>query len=129
MYNICNKTKKSILIVDDDVDLCKALNLELRKSYNIKNVVNAKSALKELSMEEFDLVIIDVQLPGMDGVELLDIIKKNYPQLRTIIFTAFPDSHTFRSILKNKADDYLLKSGGPQPLINVIHNLLPTYAS
>lgn len=123
MFNTCNKIKYNILIVDDDIDLCKALSLELGQSYNVTAVNNAKCAFRELCNKTFDLIIIDIQLPGMDGVELLETINKKYPHIKTIIFTAFPDSHTFRSILKGNADDYLLKFGGPQPLIDAINKL------
>ena len=119
-------TQPSIMIVDDDELLCKSLNLELKRYYDVTIVHTAESALEKLKHTTFDLMLIDIHLPGMDGVDLLRHVKKARPEIKIIIFTAFPALETYRSILKGDADDYLEKPVEPSALLASIDDLLDT---
>ena len=112
------------MIVDDDKMLCKSLNLALKHIYALVIVPNAELALKKLHTIKCDLMLIDIHLPGMDGIELLKIVKDTYPLIKIIIFTAYPALDTYRAILKGDADDYLEKPVEPDTLITTIDELL-----
>ena len=124
MANPFEKKKYKLLIVDDDEMLRKSLNLELKNKFNLTLSSNAEVALKKIKQNKYDLMLIDIRLPGMDGVELLRIVKDIQPLTKTIIFTAYPDLETYRAILKGNADDYLEKPVGPDELLDSINELL-----
>jgi DNA-binding NtrC family response regulator len=74
-----------ILIVDDDPDICFVLTRLLeRHGHEASAVLNARKALDSLESSPFDIAIIDIIMPDMDGIELIMKIRLNYPQLKVI---------------------------------------------
>ena len=102
--------KPDILIVDDDEiildSLCEFLNLE---GYNGTGVRSFKQALVQIQRRNFSLVITDVNLPDGDGFELLNLVKKNYPQTVVIIITGYGSIESAVEAIKMGAYDYLTK--------------------
>ena len=69
-----------ILIVDDQVNTCKSLQAILKKSgYHSEYTLKAEDALQRVQVEHFDIVITDIRMPGMDGMQLLEELKKIKP--------------------------------------------------
>ncbi len=69
-----------ILIVDDQINTCKSLQAILKKSgYRSEYTLSAEDALKRVQSGTFDIVISDIRMPGMDGMQLLDELKKSSP--------------------------------------------------
>ncbi|MFN3296701.1 sigma 54-interacting transcriptional regulator [Caldimonas sp.] len=78
-----------ILLVDDDPDLLRLLSMRLTAAgYHVQGVDSAEAALAQLAIERPDLVLSDVQLPGMDGLALFDAIRARHPALPVILLTA-----------------------------------------
>ncbi len=102
--------EKSILVIDDDKiildSLCEFLSLE---GFSADGAETLKSALAMLEKENYALVLTDVNLPDGDGLELLDIIKKDYPQTVAIVITGYGTIESAVKAIKQGAYDYLTK--------------------
>ena len=104
------KTPSVIMLVDDEEDLVEMLGLRLKEVG--ENVVSANSGtecLDKLATTEVDVVILDVKMPGMDGVETLREIKKRHPLVEVIMLTGHGTIQTAVEGMKLGAIDYLLK--------------------
>ena len=102
--------EKNILVIDDDKiildSLCEFLSLE---GFQTSGTETLKSAVAKLEGEHYSLVIIDVNLPDGDGLELLDIIRNNYPQTVGIVITGYGTIESAVTAIKRGAYDYLTK--------------------
>ncbi|MBA7607093.1 Regulatory protein AtoC [subsurface metagenome] len=102
--------EKNILVIDDDKiildSLCEFLSLE---GFQTSGTETLKGAVAKLEGENYSLVIIDVNLPDGDGLELLDIIRKNYPQTVGIVITGYGTIESAVTAIKRGAYDYLTK--------------------
>jgi len=102
--------KKNILVIDDDRiildSLCEFLSLE---GFEASGAETLKSALARLEEEDYCLVITDVNLPDGDGLELLDVIRKNHPQTVVVVITGYGTIESAVRAIKRGAYDYLTK--------------------
>lgn len=97
-------------MVDDVPSITLAIETKLRRDgYECVVRHTAEEALETLRRERFDLVITDVRLPGMRGIELLRAVKEREPGLPVIVMTAYPEVTLAIEAMKLGADDYLLK--------------------
>ena len=101
---------KTILIVDDEKDLCTVLSDSLSQDrYRVVTAFNGKTALQLAKKEKPDLMLLDIKMPGMDGIEVLKKIKKMRKEIAVIMFTAFGTLETAREAMKLGAYDYVTK--------------------
>jgi len=99
-----------ILIVDDEKNMCRSLEILLStEGYKTTSCENATSALKVLEKEDFDLVITDLTMPGMSGMELLKKIKELHGSTQVIMMTAYSTVQSAIEAIKIGAYDYLIK--------------------
>ena len=100
-----------ILIVDDEKNMCRSLEILLEGETNCKtfSVTSAEAAIKVLDKTDYDLVVTDLTMPGMNGMELLRYIKEHYSQTQVIMMTAYSSVQSAIEAIKNGAYDYLLK--------------------
>jgi len=102
--------KNRILIVDDERDMRELLEIMLRKEgYDPVGLPSASVALERLSDEEFDLVISDVRMPGMGGLEFLKAVREANPEALVIMITAYASVETAIEAMKSGAHDYFIK--------------------
>jgi two-component system, NtrC family, response regulator HydG len=100
----------SVLVVDDDPMTLKLLHQALTLAgYDVTAVTSGDDALGVLEHQAFDVAVVDVRMPGMDGVEVLRGLKRRDPSIEVIMTTAHPDVETAVSALKEGAYDYLQK--------------------
>lgn len=105
-----NTDPVSILVVEDDPMVNSFCARLLRmKGYGVKTVFNGREALTMLQTNRFDLVLTDLQMPEMGGMDLLREMREQYPDIDTIMFTAYATVETAREALKLGAFDYLTK--------------------
>jgi len=78
----------NILVVDDDIGNRESIRMILKDYYNVSIIDNGKDAVELIKKENFHLVILDIIMPGMDGIEVLRKIKEINPNLKIIIVTA-----------------------------------------
>jgi len=102
--------KPSVLIVDDEQVVCDVLYDELsERGYLCTTALSGKEALAKLEAEDFDVVLLDIRLPGMSGMEVLREIWLNHTNAATIMITAVNDVDTAVEAMKLGASDYLVK--------------------
>ncbi|HOI31634.1 MAG TPA: sigma-54 dependent transcriptional regulator [Bacteroidales bacterium] len=117
--------KNSILIVDDEASVRDSLyNWFLEDGFEVSCAEDASKALKILDHEHFDIILADIKMPGMDGLELLRRIKQIIPDAIIIIITAFATVDTAVQALKDGAFDYVTKPFDPDDLSHLIRNAL-----
>src|SRR6056297_2783944 len=113
----------SILIVDDEESVRDSLyNWFIDDGYDVECAEDGKKALNLLESKEFDIVLADIKMPGMDGMELHKRIKTLSKEPIFIIMTAFASVDTAVQALKNGAFDYVTKPFDPDDLTHLIRN-------
>jgi two-component system response regulator PilR (NtrC family) len=117
--------QEKILIVDDEKSMCQYLSIMLRKEgYDVKTVHNGKKALQEIKESNFDVVITDIKMEGMDGIQLLGAVKETNPTLPVVIMTAYASTKTAIDALNRGAFHYLIKRAKNDEIKMVIRNAL-----
>ncbi|MDN6319798.1 MAG: sigma-54 dependent transcriptional regulator [Marinobacter sp.] len=113
--------KAQILIVEDDHDLREALvtTLELAK-FRVREASNAHEALKRLAEAPVDMVVSDVNMPGLSGHELLGEVQRLYPGLPMMLITAYGQINHAVSAMQSGAVDYLVKPFEPKVLVDAV---------
>ena len=115
--------KISILIVDDEESVRDSLyNWFIEDGYYVECAENAKKALTILQSDSFDIILADIKMPGMDGLEMLKRIKSLKSDAIVIIMTAFATVDTAVQALKDGAFDYVTKPFDPDDLSHLIRN-------
>lgn len=119
-----NATKKiSLLIYEDNADLRKSLEILVKNMPEVDlkgSFSNCTEAEKHMRQYEPDLVLMDIDMPGITGVEGVKIIKKVRAQTLIIMLTVFEDNDRIFQSIKNGANGYLLKSTSPEKIQNAI---------
>ncbi|MEI7500311.1 MAG: sigma-54 dependent transcriptional regulator [Bacteroidota bacterium] len=115
--------KISILIVDDEESVRDSLyNWFIEDGYRVECAENAKKALTILESDQFDIILADIKMPGMDGLEMLRRIKSLKKDSIVIVMTAFATVDTAVKALKDGAFDYVTKPFDPDDLTHLIRN-------
>jgi len=118
-------TMGRILIVDDDQSLRQALSVLLkRKGYEVSVAANGREALETLRSESLDVVITDLKMDEMSGLELLKGIKSNFPEVEVILLTAFGSISNAVEAMKLEAFDYVTKPFKNDELLIVVSKAL-----
>ncbi|GLR70734.1 sigma-54-dependent transcriptional regulator [Agaribacter marinus] len=119
-------SKTKILIVEDDHGLREALvDTLLLGGYQVTPVESAETAIVKLSEANFDLVVSDIQMQGMDGLSLLKNIKSKFPKVPVILMTAYANINDAIQAMRDGATDYLSKPFAPQVLLNLVGRYAP----
>ena len=99
-----------ILIVDDDEDIRKVLTTILEdEGYIVESVGTAKKAIAKTGKKFYNLALIDIRLPDMEGIELLTRMKDTTPKMRKIIITGYPTLQNAVEAVNRGADTYIIK--------------------
>jgi len=122
-------TSYSIYVVDDEAVARNGLKLALKKkNYKVRAFESAESALKAIDEDPPDLVLLDIGLPGMSGVEALEIIKERHPEVIIVMITAYEDVPTVVASMKNGAYEYVVKPVHMDALLVILRNAFETIA-
>lgn len=102
--------KENILLVDDDIDILELLQRHLQSmDYHTYKAVSVKEALYILKDTFIDLLITDIQMPGVDGLQLLKFADEHYPGVPKLVITGYPSIDGALKVIKSGATDYLTK--------------------
>ena len=112
--------KRKILIVDDDevVRLSYLRSLE-SVSCTVEAASSGEEALQTMEQSPVDVVLLDMRMPGQDGLSVLRTIKQKWPESEVVIITGYPTVASAKEAVRLGAYDYLAKPIGPQDVINV----------
>ena len=116
---------EKILWADDEIDLLKPHILFLKaKGYDVTTVSNGRDALDAMDRDRFDLVLLDENMPGISGLETLDIINERHPDLPVVMITKSEEENIMDQAIGNRISDYLIKPVNPnQILLSIKKNL------
>lgn len=116
--------KQSIIIIDDEKSIRESLSLVLGEHYEVQTAGDGEEALAKLAATKYDLALLDIRLPGMDGLEVLKRLKKINPNISVIMITATKAISTAVEALKLGAADYLTKPMNVDDLLKIIERVL-----
>ena len=112
-----------VAIADDHKIFRKGVILSLRPNSNIKFVLEAENGnelIQGLATTEADVVLMDLRMPGKDGIEATKIVSKQYPGIRVLVLSMYEDERFVYHLMENGANGYLLKNAEPQEIRRAI---------
>lgn len=118
-----------ILIIDDEADVREVLKLHLEGAgFNVLEAENGEEGIKTLrsgdNMINVGLILCDIRMPKVNGVECVDFLKKEAPGVPVVIVTGYPDTEMATSFLKKGVKDYLVKPVEKEKLLSVVDKLV-----
>ncbi len=114
-----------ILVVDDELVIRESLSGWLKRDgYHVSTAASGEDALELLKTAGFDIILLDIQMDGISGLEVLDRVKEAYPDIDVIMITAFGSVPSAVQAMKSHAWDYILKPFDPDELVILIKKLL-----
>ena len=114
-----------ILVVDDEESLRLSLKFKLKSAgFEVDTAVDGEDALEKLKSRAVDVVLLDINMPRMSGIEALTFIRQTYPQTEAIMLTGFADFSTAIECLKIGAKDYLVKPVDTTELVTRLRSLV-----
>ena len=121
---------QKVLVVDDEIEFAKTLKRHLRREGFDTEIAGDGSDARRIietaycgRLSAIDLVITDVIMPNMDGIELLKWIKRNQPQIPVILLTGFGDNHAVAQVVRPGQDGFCKKPITPRRLMELIELL------
>ena len=117
--------KKTILVVDDEVTVCKSIRKALIcEAYDIDIAVSGEEALRMEEEKKYDVMIVDLMMPGLSGLDLLKSLKTKRPAAQVIMVTGYPTMKNTLQAMQIGAFDYLPKPFLPADIRNVVARAL-----
>jgi len=117
--------KASILIVEDDTNIRETLNTILQqKGYNTDTAKNGQEAIQKSKAKFFNLALLDIKLPDMEGTKLLTTMHGSLPKMMKIMITGYPSLENAMEALNQGADAYIIKPVKPEKLLELIEEKL-----
>jgi len=118
------KTKSSILIVEDDANIRETLGAILQKGYATDIAKNGQEAMQKSKAKFFNIALIDIKLPDMEGTKLLTTMHETSPKMVKIMITGYPSLENAVEALNLGADAYTIKPVEPGKLLALIEEKL-----
>jgi DNA-binding NarL/FixJ family response regulator len=118
--------KRSVIVVEDDQGLREQIVKILETAPDMKCAgafASAEEALPQIAKKTPDVILMDIKLPAMSGIECLTILRKFAPDVHTIMVTVYEDSERIFQALKAGASGYLIKSSPPEELLEAIRDI------
>ena len=119
--------KKIICIVEDNTDLREGMSMmvSLNKTYNLAgSFANAEEAMQKIPDIKPDAVLMDINLPGMSGINCVNALKTMYPDMLFLMCTAYEDNDKIFDSLKAGASGYILKTEGPVKIMAALDDMI-----
>jgi len=119
--------KKRILVADDEASVVKIIKDRFAKwGYEIETASDGEETLEKVESFMPHLLLLDLKMPKINGIEILERTKKKYPQIGILILTASQSKSTFRTCLEKGADGYMLKPFKPENIKEYVEKILKT---
>lgn len=127
MYNTLVETKMiKLALVDDHQLLVDGIKLLLKEHPAVEIAItahNGKQLVEALKQQEVDIVMLDINMPEMDGVETIKVLKKEFPKINTLVLSTLDDTKLIRQMLKLGAMGYVLKNTSREELVKAIETV------
>jgi DNA-binding response OmpR family regulator len=115
------KTLKKILVVDDEINVCKSIRRALiSDEYEIDMATGGEEALKKEDEKHYDVILVDLMMPGLSGIDLLRSLRGQRSRAQIIMMTGYPSTKTSLQTMQLGAFDYLPKPFIPSEIRNVV---------
>ncbi len=116
--------KKNILIIDDQLAPREAIRMILETKYAVTAVTGAAEAYKYLAGNSVDLILLDIRMPGIDGITALKEIRKNYPEIQVILLSAYIPPESAQKAFELGIYGYLMKPFDKDDLFDIVNSAL-----
>jgi two-component system response regulator PilR (NtrC family) len=114
-----------ILIVDDDETIRSVMAMVLRRAgYQVDTAKDGEEAIRKSNIEFYNLALIDIRLPDMEGTKLLSLMRETTPKMMKVIVTGFPVLDNALEAISRGVDGYLTKPVSPEKLLAIVAELL-----
>ncbi len=115
----------NILIVDDE-EVVRRSHLRSLQSVNCNARVaeDGKKALKAMEQQAFDVILLDLRMPDLDGMDVLRIIKDRWPDSEVVVITGYPTIESAKEAVRLGAQNYIAKPVGPDDVIKATHDAM-----
>jgi len=116
----------NLLIVDDHPIVRRGLKEVLKdeSDLSVTEATSARAALSQIKEQQFDLIILDLDMPGMNGLDLLKELKREHKNLPVLILSVYPEDQVAVRVLKAGASGFLSKEAAPEQLVRAIRKIL-----
>ena len=119
--------KNKILVVDDEDALRTVLSAELEgEGYQVTTAADGQEAINVLTSSVFDLILLDIKMPNVDGFEVLKFVKEKHPKTKVIMLTGFADLKNAIESKKLGAEDFVSKPYDLVDLLSTVERVLTT---
>lgn len=110
--------RAKVLVVDDEEIVRQSYQRSLTGiSFRVRTATGGSEALSLMEEEPSDVILVDIRMPGMDGMELLKLIKERWPESEVVVITGYPSIETAKEAVRLGAYNYLAKPLGPKEII------------
>lgn len=117
--------KANILVIDDEEVVRHCFSRVLRnEDCHVELAGDGTHGLRAMSRQPFDVVLLDLKMPGMDGVEVLGAIKQQWPQTEVVVITGYPTIDTAKQAIRLGAFDYLAKPVAPDEVLDAANGAM-----
>ncbi|UCD11660.1 MAG: response regulator [Nitrospinaceae bacterium] len=121
--------KGKILVVDDEEDVRDVIRLHLESAgYNILEAVDGEDAIKSLREEDnminVGVILCDIRMPKVNGIECIDFLRKEAPGIPVVVVTGYPDTEMAANLMKKGIKDYLVKPVEKSKLLDTVKEII-----
>ena len=119
-----------LLVVDDEVEICDFLKSFFEeRNYDVRSASSGQAALDVVEHFKPQVILLDIKMPGMDGIQVLGAVKKKYPKIKVIMVTALETRDKIEECLRLGADNYITKPLSLEYLENDVREKIESLAS
>jgi DNA-binding NtrC family response regulator len=117
-------SKARVLVVDDEQVVRLSYERSLAADFDAHSAPDGEQALREMKREPADVVLLDLRLPGAQGLEVLEAMKRQWPETEVVVITGYPSVDSAKQAVRLGAADYLAKPVGPNEVTSAARNAL-----
>jgi len=116
--------KMKILLVDDDKFIRDNFSERLKNNkYEVSSAEDGEEAIEKIASDDFDVVITDIRMPKVNGIEVLKFTKKNKPKIKVIVMSIFVSQEVISEVMKLGAYQYIDKSSFLKDIDNILYKI------
>jgi len=113
-----------VLVVDDDPQVCKTVGMILQEhGYQVQSFTQPRQAIQAVRKTPFDIALVDIKMPDLSGLEVVEKIKSEDPRVAVLVMTAFPDVQTAAETMRLGARDYVTKPFREEQLLQAVERI------